>query len=122
MRLWIGQKRLLLTLSKKKEEKYKEIFKIIDRRWDCQLHRPLHAAGYFLNPSLYYKDPNVEDCQEVINGLYSCIGKLVVTEEEQLRIHTELPLYRHAEGVFGNIMAKKMRGQLAPGIFFIYIF
>ncbi|RDX85676.1 hypothetical protein CR513_33104, partial [Mucuna pruriens] len=27
-----------------KEEKYKDIFAIIDRRWDCQLHHPLHAA------------------------------------------------------------------------------
>ncbi|XP_065621278.1 uncharacterized protein LOC136064046 [Quercus suber] len=33
-----------------REERYKEIFEIIDRRWDCQLHRPLHAAGYFFNP------------------------------------------------------------------------
>ena len=32
------------------EEKYKEIFKIIDMRWEIQLHQPLHAAGYFLNP------------------------------------------------------------------------
>ena len=32
------------------EEKYKEIFEIIDRRWEIQLHQPLHAAGYFLNP------------------------------------------------------------------------
>ncbi|RDX70978.1 hypothetical protein CR513_49722, partial [Mucuna pruriens] len=30
------------------ENKYKDIFAIIDRRWDCQLH-PLHATSYFLN-------------------------------------------------------------------------
>ncbi|KAA0032567.1 uncharacterized protein E6C27_scaffold43053G00270 [Cucumis melo var. makuwa] len=29
------------------EEKYKDIFTIIDRRWELQLHRPLHAAGYY---------------------------------------------------------------------------
>ena len=32
------------------EEKYKEIFEIIDRRWEIQLYHPLHAVGYFLNP------------------------------------------------------------------------
>ncbi|XP_059670904.1 uncharacterized protein LOC132316448 [Cornus florida] len=32
------------------EEKYKDIFKIIDTRWNIQLHRPLHAVGHFLNP------------------------------------------------------------------------
>ncbi|XP_057791194.1 uncharacterized protein LOC131008327 [Salvia miltiorrhiza] len=26
------------------ESRYKEVFAIIDNRWDCQLHRPLHAA------------------------------------------------------------------------------
>ena len=32
------------------EEKYKEIFKIIYKRWEIQLHQPLHVVGYFLNP------------------------------------------------------------------------
>ncbi|XP_050207472.1 uncharacterized protein LOC126656891 [Mercurialis annua] len=30
--------------------KYERVWKIIDTRWDLQLHMPLHAAGYFLNP------------------------------------------------------------------------
>ncbi|KAI3755050.1 hypothetical protein L1987_54843 [Smallanthus sonchifolius] len=30
------------------------------------------------------------------------------------KIHCELPLYRRAEGIFGNPMAKKMRAKLAP--------
>jgi hypothetical protein len=30
------------------------IWEIIDQRWDNQLHRPLHAAGYYLNPELHY--------------------------------------------------------------------
>ncbi|XP_059283523.1 uncharacterized protein LOC132037084 [Lycium ferocissimum] len=32
--------------------KYKDIFKIIDERWQCQLHHPLHAAGHYLNPAI----------------------------------------------------------------------
>nr|KYP55057.1 hypothetical protein KK1_001262 [Cajanus cajan] len=28
------------------EEKYKDIFAIVDKRWDCQLHHSLHAVGY----------------------------------------------------------------------------
>lgn len=35
---------------KGKKEKYEKVFEMIDRRWDCQLHQPLHAEGYFLNP------------------------------------------------------------------------
>lgn len=52
------------------EEKYKEIFEIIDQRWDIQLHRPLHAAGFYLNPSLFYKDPNAAKDKEIMTGLY----------------------------------------------------
>ena len=34
------------------EDKYKEIFSIIDKRWECQLHhRPLHAVG--LKPKIF---------------------------------------------------------------------
>ncbi|RVW25217.1 hypothetical protein CK203_105966 [Vitis vinifera] len=33
------------------EEKYKEIFNIIDKRWEIQLHRPLHAAGLTRDPA-----------------------------------------------------------------------
>ncbi|KAI5419265.1 hypothetical protein KIW84_043438 [Lathyrus oleraceus] len=32
---------------------YQPLWKIIDNRWDKQLHRPLHAAGYYLNPILH---------------------------------------------------------------------
>ena len=30
--------------------RYERIWNIIDKRWDYQLHRPLHAAAYYLNP------------------------------------------------------------------------
>ncbi|XP_028118824.1 uncharacterized protein LOC114316360 [Camellia sinensis] len=53
-----------------KEEKYKEIFEIIDQRWDIQLHCPLHAAGFYLNLSLFYKDSNVAKDKEIMTGLY----------------------------------------------------
>ncbi|KAK0605242.1 hypothetical protein LWI29_024514 [Acer saccharum] len=32
------------------EGAYKEIWKIIDEKWEFQLHRHLHAAAYYLNP------------------------------------------------------------------------
>ncbi|KAJ9544035.1 hypothetical protein OSB04_023742 [Centaurea solstitialis] len=38
------------------EELYQKTFEIIDRRWEHQLHRPLHAAGHYLNPSIFYDD------------------------------------------------------------------
>lgn len=97
-----------------KEDKYKDIFKLIDDRWNCQLHRPLHAAGHFLNPSLFYNDPRIGKDVEVTNGLLACIHKLS-TPEDELKIHAELHTYRSGEGLFGNPIAKKMRAKLSPG-------
>ncbi|KAG5034983.1 hypothetical protein JHK87_009893 [Glycine soja] len=42
------------------ESKYKDVFAIIDKRWNCQLHRPLHAAAHFLNPEFFYDNTDLE--------------------------------------------------------------
>ena len=36
--------------------KYEPIWEIIDKRWNNQLYRPIHAAGYFLNPRYQYRE------------------------------------------------------------------
>ncbi|XP_050380051.1 uncharacterized protein LOC126797469 [Argentina anserina] len=41
---------------KKNPRHYQPIWNKIDARWTPQLHQPLHAAGYFLNPQLHYED------------------------------------------------------------------
>jgi hypothetical protein len=33
-----------------KRQKYLPLWRIIDERWNKQLHRPLHVVGYYLNP------------------------------------------------------------------------
>lgn len=101
---------------KNKLNRYEQVFNIIDRRWNCQLHQPLHAAGHYLNPGLYYGNPEVENDTEVLSGLFSCIHKLASSEEEEIQIHSELPIYRNAQGIFANPIAKKMRKTLAPGV------
>ena len=29
---------------------YQPLWDTVDRRWDMQLHKPLHATTYYLNP------------------------------------------------------------------------
>ncbi|XP_059669038.1 uncharacterized protein LOC132314159 [Cornus florida] len=79
------------------EEKYKDIFEIINRRWNIQLHRPLHPAGHFLNPEYFYSNPNIEQDEEVMGGLYQCIERLVPTTEVQDKISLELSRYMKAD-------------------------
>ena len=79
-----------------------------------QLHRPLHAAGHYLNSALFYNDPNIAFDREVTKGLLACINKLALNEVEEEAIHSELPIYRAAQGIFKNPIAIKMRSKLAP--------
>ncbi|KAE8686406.1 3-hydroxyisobutyryl-CoA hydrolase 1-like [Hibiscus syriacus] len=48
------------------ENKYKDVFAIIEKRWDCQLHQPLHAVGCYLNPQLFYSNPQIQEDKEVM--------------------------------------------------------
>lgn len=68
--------------------KYGPIWEIIDQRWNNQLHRPIYAAGYFLNPRYHYKAQETGALTgEVRDGLIDCIDRMIPTESEQLTIH-----------------------------------
>ncbi|XP_044955032.1 uncharacterized protein LOC123405398 [Hordeum vulgare subsp. vulgare] len=66
------------------KKRYKKIFEIIDDRWETQLHRPLHAAAYYLNPHCHYSD-NFR-AAEVKCGLYTCLEKMVPNLAERVKI------------------------------------
>ncbi|KAL4567756.1 hypothetical protein LXL04_023349 [Taraxacum kok-saghyz] len=95
-------------------EDYKATFKIIDRRWECQLHKPLHAAGHFLNPGIFYNNHDGEGFREVEKGLYDCIMRLVPDHETQDKISIELDRYRNAEALFGLPLAVRHRTTKSP--------
>jgi hypothetical protein len=97
------------------ERRYSEIFEIIDKRWECQLHRPLHAAGHFLNPRHFYSDQNIAKDKEVTNGLYACIERLSIDETWNDKALTEIAQYRRGIGTFGTPSAVRMRKAMAPG-------
>ncbi|XP_048447177.1 uncharacterized protein LOC125480394 [Pyrus x bretschneideri] len=66
----------------KVEKKYMPIWRKIDCRWDDQLHQPLHAAGYYLNPQFQYED-NFSDTDEVRNGLFACMDRMLGKGKER---------------------------------------
>ncbi|XP_059669339.1 uncharacterized protein LOC132314495 [Cornus florida] len=82
--------------------------------WNIQLHHPLHAAGHFLNPEYVYSNPNIEQDEEVMGGLYQCIERLVPTTEVQDKISLELSRYMKADGLFGSSIAVRQRKSRAP--------
>ncbi|XLS65678.1 hypothetical protein HN51_025652, partial [Arachis hypogaea] len=96
------------------ESKYNNVFKIIDNRWNCQLHRPLHAAGHFLNPELFYDNPRIELDLEVTKGWFECITRLVPSQAVQQKILEEQSLYKAGYGLFGLNFAKSQRKKISP--------
>uniref|UniRef100_A0A0R0H3S6 BED-type domain-containing protein n=1 Tax=Glycine max TaxID=3847 RepID=A0A0R0H3S6_SOYBN len=96
------------------ESKYKDVFEIIDKRWNCQLHRPLHAAAHFLNPEFFYDNTDLEFDFEVTNGLFECIKKLIPQFDVQQKILTELHLYKIGADHFGSDFAMAQRKTHSP--------
>ncbi|XP_020963400.1 uncharacterized protein LOC107645034 [Arachis ipaensis] len=94
--------------------KYSEVFKIVDNRWNCQLHRPLHATGHFLNPELFYDNPRIELDLEVTKGWFECITILVPSIAVQEKILEEQTLYKAGYGLFGSSFAKSQRKKISP--------
>ncbi|XP_035845160.1 uncharacterized protein LOC118491461 [Helianthus annuus] len=99
-------------LNRKAE--YKKAFAIIDKRWECQLHRPLHAAGFFLNSEMYYDNQEKASGGPIRRCLIGCIGRLVVDPHTQDIIRSQLDSYEEAIGVFGNPMAIRQRKTRSP--------
>ncbi|MCI37444.1 hypothetical protein A2U01_0058668, partial [Trifolium medium] len=56
--------------NKKKVEPY---LNIIDKRWDSQLRKNLHAAGFWLNPACRYDDAEFAKHESTTSGLLDVI-------------------------------------------------
>uniref|UniRef100_A0A151UIM8 DUF659 domain-containing protein n=1 Tax=Cajanus cajan TaxID=3821 RepID=A0A151UIM8_CAJCA len=71
------------------QKSYLPLWSIIDERWDKQLHKPLHAADYFLNPQMHYRSGFKADL-EVKRGLMDCLTRMVKDEDEQTLIDVQI--------------------------------
>eukprot|EP00253_Pinus_taeda_P001833 PITA_01833 len=76
--------------------KYGPIWAIIDERWNNQLHRPIHATGYFLNPQYHYKVESGALRGEVRDGPIDCIDRMIPLESNQLEIHRQVTTFSNA--------------------------
>ena len=95
--------------------KYHHVFQIINKHWECQLHRPLHVAGHYLNPKYIYSYPEIGQDRKIVTGLHRCIERLVKNIEAQDKISDELIKYREAEGTLGIKMTIRHRNLKSVG-------
>ncbi|CAL8162039.1 unnamed protein product [Prunus armeniaca] len=96
----------------KVERKYKPIWRRIDERWGLQLHQPLHAVGYYLNPQLRYEE-TFSNGNEVRKGLEDCMTRML-SFEDCMAADIQLDLYDEAKGEFGSRLAVNSRKLQTP--------
>ncbi|KAG8391077.1 hypothetical protein BUALT_Bualt01G0150300 [Buddleja alternifolia] len=92
------------------EKKYLPIWKRIDDRRASQLHKPLHAAGYYLNPQLRF-DKKFSAHEEVKDGLYQCMERML-SYKDRLKADVQLDFYGNVKGEFGSQIAIDSRKLL----------
>ncbi|CAH9088754.1 unnamed protein product [Cuscuta europaea] len=85
---------------KNKKSQYVKFWEAIDEIWNKHLHSPLHAAGYFLNPSIFYSSDFYDDA-EVSCGLCCCIVRMTADSGVQDLIIMQIEQYRMGKGLFG---------------------
>ncbi|VFQ68912.1 unnamed protein product [Cuscuta campestris] len=83
-----------------KKSQYMRFWEAIDEIWNKYLHSPLHAAGYFLNPSIFYSSDFFADA-EVSCGLCCCIVRMTGNLSAQDLIMQQIEEYRMSKGLFG---------------------
>ena len=92
---------------------------MIDDRWNNTLHRPIHAAGLFLNPGFSYACGFDFDA-EIMDGFLSCVQKMVRSPEQHIEISKQIEAYRMAGGTFGFDMVVTDRTIKMPDIFSLF--
>ncbi|XP_061361535.1 uncharacterized protein LOC133305351 [Gastrolobium bilobum] len=86
--------------NKKKVEPY---LQILDRRWDSQLRKNLHAAGYWLNPGCRYNDEEFEKHKFTTSGLLDVIEKYAYGDPDlNSKLTSEMRIFKNVELDFGS--------------------
>lgn len=96
-----------------KKAQYMPFWETIDEIWNNILHSPLHTAGHFLNPSLFYSIDFHGD-EEVFSGLLCCVVRMTGNQQKQDLMSLQLEDYRAGEGVFAVRRAVDDRVKIPP--------
>lgn len=107
-------KRSIISAFSNQESDYLPYLNVVDNVWQEELYSPIHAAGYFLNPSIFYNS-RFSNSKVIKKGLLDCIEVLEPDLCTQVKITSQLSFYEDAVGDFGRPVAVRGRESLAPG-------
>ncbi|XLS86715.1 hypothetical protein HN51_036881 [Arachis hypogaea] len=87
------------------ETSYIPIWDIIDARWGNQLHRPLHAAGYYLNPQIHYSS-SFKIAYELKKQFYACMERMTGNPDLITKMDVQLEDFKTRKEFFGSKIAQ----------------
>ncbi|XP_026404563.1 uncharacterized protein LOC113299706 [Papaver somniferum] len=96
------------------ESEYQPFWTVIDGIWNNQLHSPIHSAAFILNPSLLCSSEDIEDDNEIKDGLSLCIEGMVKDKGVRDLISLQLNDYLVSSGAFGEGVAIDQKTKLSP--------
>ncbi|XP_061370284.1 uncharacterized protein LOC133313002 [Gastrolobium bilobum] len=98
--------------NKKKVEPY---LKILDTRWDSQLRKNLHAAGYWLNTGCHFNIDKFEKYEFTTSGLLDVLERYSFGNSElQAKLTNEMRIFKAAEGDLGRQSALRELNTVMP--------
>lgn len=97
------------------EIKCKTFLDIVDKKWQNNLHSPLHSAAAFLNPSIQY-NPEIKFLGSIKEDFFRVLEKLLPTPELRRDITNQILLFTRATGMFGCNLAKEAIDSVSPGL------
>uniref|UniRef100_A0A6N2MQE4 BED-type domain-containing protein n=1 Tax=Salix viminalis TaxID=40686 RepID=A0A6N2MQE4_SALVM len=106
-------KEAIKTRLKNRMSQYGPYIRVIDARWDKQLHSISRTEGCFLNPGIFFR-PSFSKQREVTRGLLSTITRLVPDCDIQDNISAQIEEFKKATGDFGMTLAIRQREKLNP--------
>ncbi|XP_078150193.1 uncharacterized protein LOC144545498 [Carex rostrata] len=99
----------------RKKKVAQPFLEIIEARWDEQLSKDLHAAGYWFNPSNQYNSTEFAKHRKTISGVHDVIERFAHGQVGlQTKLTGEMKLFRNAEGDFGRTTTIRNRSQMPP--------
>ncbi|KAK9283196.1 hypothetical protein L1049_011432 [Liquidambar formosana] len=106
-------KKNVIVAFNNKESDYSPYLKVVDRIWREEFHSPLHAAAYYLNPSIFY-NPSFSSNKVIQKGFLDCIETLEPNLTAQVMITSHINFYKDGVGDFSRPVALRGRESLAP--------
>ncbi|XP_010263167.1 PREDICTED: uncharacterized protein LOC104601510 [Nelumbo nucifera] len=115
-RAMLKEKESMKKFFNYKNAEYGPIMDIIDRRWNRQMGKRLHLAGYYFYSAFQYDPKSKVKSPDVMPAVFDVIEKLAIKSDDAvIKLNKELTLFEDYHGNFGRPFLAKAFKSMPPG-------